>query len=120
MDITLLNAIPYRKFKLNVAAPKGVPDWVWDKVKRIMALDTVTIDGHAYTLDDGAKGEVKNSDSWPKRYWSIDIREAVNSEGVTFNASGVVENPVVVATIDLNAFQENPLNAPNLIQVNQS
>jgi hypothetical protein len=120
MDIVLLNNINYRKFKLNVAAPKGVPDWVWDKVRRIMGLDTVTIDGHAYTLDDGAKGEVKNSDSWPKRYWSIDIREAVNSEGVTFNASGVVQNPVVVATIDLNAFQENPITTPNLIQVIQS
>lgn len=119
-DITLLNAIPYRKFRLNISAPKGVPDWVWDKVKRIMLLDTVTIDGHAFTLEDGAKAEVKKTDSWPKRYWSIEIREAKNLEGVTFDASGVVESPVVVATIDLNAFQENPIGPPNLVQVNQS
>jgi len=119
-DITLLNAIPYRKFRLNISAPKGVPDWVWDKVKRIMLLDTVTIDGHAYTLEEGAKAEVKKTDSWPKRYWSIEIREAKNSEGVTYDASGVVVAPIVVATIDLNAFQENPIGPPNLISVTQS
>jgi hypothetical protein len=119
-DITLLNAIPYRKFRLNISAPRGVPDWVWDKVKRIMLLDTVTIDGHAYTLEEGAKAEVKKTDSWPKRYWSIEIREAKNSEGVTYDASGVVVSPVVVASIDLNAFQENPIGPPNLIQVTQS
>lgn len=119
-DITLLNAIPYRKFRLNISAPKGVPDWVWDKVKRILLLDTVTIDGHAYTLEENAKAEVKKTDSWPKRYWSIEIREAKNSEGVTFDASGVVVSPVVVASIDLNAFQENPIGPPNLLQVTQS
>lgn len=120
MDITLLNAIPYRKFKLNISAPKGVPDWVWEKAKRILALDTVTIDGHAYTLDDNAKAEVKNTEAWPKRYWSIAIREAANSEGVTFDATGIVENPLVTATIDLNAFGENPpVGGPNLIQVTQ-
>lgn len=119
-DITLLNAIPYRKFRLNISAPKGVPDWVWDKVKRIMLLDTVTIDGHAYTLEDNAKAEVKKTDSWPKRYWSIEIREAINAEGVTYDASGVVVSPIVIATIDLNAFQENPIGPPNLISVQQS
>src|SRR5581483_3823050 len=80
-DIELLNRIPFRTHKLNIAFAGGVPDWLVDKVNRIMLLNTTTIDGVAYTRDSDAKWEVKNTDSWPKRYWSLSIRPAQNRDG---------------------------------------
>ena len=120
-DITLLNAIRMRTFKLNVAAPKGVPDWVPDLVNDITLLDTWFLDGKQFTRDTGAQWEVTETEMWPKRYWTLKIREAINKTGVTFSASGAIEaTPIVTATIDQNAFGQNPGSGPDLIQVTES
>lgn len=119
-DITVIDGIPYRKFKLNIAANDGVPDWIIDKIMRIMLLDKVKIDGKQFTRDIDAKWEQKNTNAWPKRYWSLDIREAENRDGVTLGDGGTINVGVdIVYNLDTSAFGQNTGNG-NVIQVTQS
>ena len=92
-----------------------------DLVNDITLLDTWFLDGKQFTRDTGAQWEVTETEMWPKRYWTLKIREAINKTGVTFSASGAIEaTPIVTATIDQNAFGQNPGSGPDLIQVTES
>lgn len=121
-DLEMLNGIPYRSHKLNIAATTGiqgvgVPDWVSDKMNRIMFLNSVTLDGLAYTRDAEAKWEIKNTEAWPKRYWSLSIRPAANRDGITQTSDGLDTNVAVVYNIDGNAFGDDP--GLNIIEITQ-
>lgn len=120
-DIELLNAVPYEKYVLNIGCADGVPPWVIRKVARIMALDTITIDGMAYTRDADAKWQKKTMEGWPKAYWSLAIRPAFNDDAVTFGEDGSLNtDTIVTAAIDLTAFGNNPTAGPQIINVTES
>jgi hypothetical protein len=121
-DLEMLNGIPYRSHKLNIALTTGVqgvgvPDWVTDKMNRIMFLNNTIFDGLAFTRDGDVKWEVKKSEGWPKRYWSLSIRPATNRDGITQTADGLDQNVTVVYNIDGNAFGDDP--GLNIIQITQ-
>lgn len=120
-DLELLNAISFDSLRLNIAINDGVPDWVIQKIDRIMLLGNVLIDGKAFTRETDAKWEVKEVEGWPKKYWSIDIRPAFNEDGISFNQDGSLNtDTVVTSTIDLSAFSNNTPTGPQLAQVNES
>jgi hypothetical protein len=62
-DIEIINGIPFRKFKLNIAINDGVPDWVADKISRMLLLSDCTIDGIGYARNLDAKFEAQST-SW--------------------------------------------------------
>lgn len=64
-NATLLDSIPYRTFTLFVAGPAGIPEWVADKVNRIMACNMVAIDGDYYEKTEGASWETVRADEYP-------------------------------------------------------
>jgi len=103
-DLEMLNGIPYRTHKLNISGEGGVPDWMPDKVNRISLLNNTLYDGVGYTRDADAKWEVKKTDSWPKRYWSIAIRPAENRDGITQTSDGLDANVAVEASVNMSAF----------------
>lgn len=120
-DIELLNAIPIETYRLNIGCADGVPPWVIRKVGRIMVLDTVLIDGKAYTRDADAKWEKKKLEGWPKGYWSLAIRPSFNDDAVTFGEDGSLNtDTIVTASIDLSAFGNNPTIGPQITQVTES
>jgi hypothetical protein len=104
-DIEMINGIPYRSFKLNIAGNDGLPDWIIDKISRILLLSTSRVDGINYSRNGDAKFEVVEFPGDPKRYWSISIREAMNRDGITLDTSGQLdENLTVVYNIDTSMF----------------
>jgi len=120
-DLELENAVPYETYVLNIGCADGIPDWVFRKVGRIMLLDTVLIDGKAFTREKDAKWEKKTSDSWPKGWYSLVIRPAFNDDALTFGEDGsLLTNTIVTASIDLSAFGNNPAAGPVIIQVTES
>jgi hypothetical protein len=58
----ILNSVPWRSFQLYVGNEQGVPEWVADKVNRIMACDVVHIDSETFdgyiSKVEGAEWEV--------------------------------------------------------------
>jgi hypothetical protein len=116
-DLEMLNGIPFRTHKLNIAAAQGVPDWMPDKVNRIMLLDTTLIDGKQYTRDGDAEWEVKNTEGWPRRYWSLGIRPAQNRDGITVTGAGIDVNVAVEYFLNANAFGNDP--GQNIISITE-
>lgn len=62
-DQTLIDSIPFNQFSLSIGgsgkkgAYGGVPDWVCDKVNRIMSCDQVRIENQYYCKSEGAQWE---------------------------------------------------------------
>jgi hypothetical protein len=117
-DIELQNGIPFRRFKLRLAINDGLPDWVIDKISRMLLLSTCKIDGIAYTRDADAKFEVETVNGSPKKFWAIDIREAKTSEGISLNTDGQLdENITVVYNISTKGFGDGSNGTVEVIKI---
>lgn len=77
-NATLLNSIPYRSFKLFVGNAPGIPDWMADKINRVMSCDQVKIDGDYFTKEEGAKWEPSRADEYPFLGLTLDINPVLN------------------------------------------
>ena len=114
MDIEILNAFPYETRELWIGLDDGVPDYVIQKLSRIMLLDTVFIEGIQYSLDKGAEWEEDFIPGNPKKYWKTIIRRAQNIDGTISTAAGVSGDTSMVVTVDANAFGPNANNASDI------
>lgn len=108
LDLMTLEGEPTRSYQLLIGSNYGVPDWVIDKINRILMLDTLTIDGVAYTVDKDAQLEAIETPGAPMAYWTVRIREANNRAGIAIDADGMVESPLtVVYNIQTKGFSSN-------------
>lgn len=121
LNLRTIDSIPYRHFKLTIGDAYGVPDWVVDRMNRIMSCSTVLFDGRQYTKADGAKWESNQADFYPMRGWKIDVRETNNRYSLRAeNNNSPAEQFAVVYNIETKAFgtfNGNPSN--NIIQVTE-
>lgn len=108
LDMVTLEGEPTRSYQLLIGGNYGVPDWVIDKINRILMLDTLTIDGVAYTVDKDAQLEAIETQGAPMAFWTVRIREANNRAGIAIDADGMVEAPLtVVYNIQTKGFSSN-------------
>jgi hypothetical protein len=115
-DITLLNAIPYDTWKWTIGFDSGIPDYMMRKIDRIMLLDTTSIDGDQYSRDGEANVEKQSFPGQPKEYLTLDIRKALNEDGITLNTSGQIDSQQQAGYVmDANAVGQNA--GQNLINV---
>ena len=75
---TLVSAMPYRKFKYFIGYGQGVPDWVFDKVTHILAVNQVKFNGIFYQVADGAEYEAERNDANNYIGGSIDVQPTDN------------------------------------------
>jgi hypothetical protein len=116
-DLEIINGIPFRKHKLNIGINDGVPDWLIDKVSRILLFSDTKIDGIGYTRNVDAKFEMQSVPGNPKRWWSIDIREKDNRDGITLSTDGTLDEDItVVYNINTKGFGDGP-GSNNIVHV---
>ena len=96
MDLVNIDGEPTRSYMLLIGSDFGIPDWMIDKMNRILMLDSITIDGVDYTPDKDAKLEPVYTPGVPTAYWSIRIREAKNRAGIAIDGSGTISSPITV------------------------
>lgn len=77
-NVTLLNSVPYRSWKLYVGNVPGIPDWMLDKVNRVLACDQKNIEGVDYEKVEGSKWEVVREVDYPFQGMSIEIMPVEN------------------------------------------
>lgn len=120
LDLVNLDNEPIREYELLL---EEIPDWVADKVNRIMMLDTVTIDGFAYTLGKDAKLEPMETTGSSLASWATVIREAYNKAGIAIDAEGEDASVLTVEyNINTKGFSSNqsPANQQDtIIQVTE-
>lgn len=119
MDVEILDGEPYRGWEFILLQS---PDWLADKLNRILLLNNTLFDGYAYVKDKGAQLELVELQGSPYGIWKVPIREKNNRPGIDINASGVNQLELTVEyNLEAIAFssEDNP-NAnsqSNLIQI---
>ena len=79
MNATLISAVPYREFQLVIGQDGSyIPDWLADKIDRVLSCDSTLIDGKAYTRKQGAALDPKRIEGHPLAKWGILLNEALN------------------------------------------
>lgn len=63
-DPTLLYALPYRSFTLQIGRAAGVSEWIADVLNVAFACDQKTIDGVFFERNEGAEWEVTRLDNY--------------------------------------------------------
>lgn len=121
-DVETLNGEPYRKWTLMIGTQCGTPDWLIDKLNRILPLSSLTIDGFEYAIDKDAKLDLKEIPGSPYAFWTITIRERYNRPGIEIDASGINNSDLTVQyNIETAAFtgEEHPNvnQTDNIIQI---
>jgi hypothetical protein len=119
LNETILSSQPYRTFTLFIGNQFGVPDWLIDKVNRILGCDNLRIDGKFFSKAEGAKWEKKEEDDYPMSGWSIELREQLNRNSAIFdNESPDNKKLLVVHNIESKGFGDLSLNAgSNIITI---
>lgn len=77
-NVTLLNSVPYRSWKLYVGNQPGIANWMLDKVNRALACDQKNIDGVDYEKVEGSKWEIIREIEYPFQGMSIEIMPVEN------------------------------------------
>lgn len=60
-----LSSIPFREFTLFIGATQGLPDWMTDKVNRVMSCDMIQIDSEWYEKMPDAEWEMARQEEYP-------------------------------------------------------
>lgn len=120
-DIELLNGIPYRAHKLNVGNKAGVPDYIADKVNRILLIgigNKTYIDGVQMTREESANLEANVFPGSPLKYWTVDVREALNKDGIAVPVTpGDPTELTVEYNIETKAFGDG--SPDNIVQITE-
>ncbi len=115
-----LSSFPYRAYDLKVGASYGIPDWIIDKLNRIMGNDSVKIDGKLYVKSDGAKWKPKRETLYPWVGWSLDIQEAMNKSAIRFDEDPGISSDEIMITFNFETAGYGDFDGPassNIIQV---
>lgn len=99
LNQTLINSVPYRVFQFILGGPAGVPPWFINRVARIFSCSDVKIDGRLFTKAEGSTFEPIALEEYPMAGWTIDLREKLNPDGVTFEDDVVIEGIAAAAII---------------------
>ncbi|TAN17240.1 MAG: hypothetical protein EPN37_07240 [Chitinophagaceae bacterium] len=105
LDNVILSSIPFRQFKLMIGGQYGVPDWLIDKVNRILSCDTWLADGKSFVKKDGTQWTETAIENYPMSGWNIDILEASNlSSKRGSNTGDPTQQVAVVYNIETDLF----------------
>lgn len=105
LDLHTISAIPFREFEMVISDAYGVPDYMPDKLNRLMCCTTVKINGVEYTQVDGAEWEPTDAEYYARRGWKTTLRQADNRPSIVGENNGqIAELFAVVYNIDTKAF----------------
>jgi hypothetical protein len=92
---TQLYGVAHRKFDLVLGSTllqyAGLPDWVIDKMNRILVFDNILFDGKKYCKDEGAQFEEQTLENYPFTAQTISIVESDNKSQANFDTSFITE-----------------------------
>ncbi len=75
---TTQRSIPYQEFTLWLGSAEGLPDWMVDKVNRVMSFNQVKYDGKYFNKIKGAEFESVRTDDYPFSAQKIQIMPVEN------------------------------------------
>jgi len=105
LNAEILDAKNFRIWTLLIGGVGGLPDYLVDKVNRILGCDGLRIDGKYFTVDPGGKLDQEGLENYPMRGWKIDMREKMNRSSKYFSTDVNTDNQIVmIANVDSKGF----------------
>ncbi len=80
-----LKSEPYRLFDFIVGGFGGVPKYMLEKVNRLLALDSFSIDGVRYAKDNGGNWSIVTAESYKMYGAKIRLQEYIHDGGTTYD-----------------------------------
>lgn len=118
LDLELIDGIPTQNFDLKIGLDTLVPDYIIDKINRILTLDETYVDGFkiARTAEEF---EVQRVEGRADAFWTLPIRASLNRMGNTLTVDGELNKAVaVIYQIDSAYFADlSGQVSSNVIQV---
>lgn len=113
-DTEILSGTAYMKQKVLLGGGSGIPDYLAKKLNRLFLLNRVYLDGVEYTKVGDAKLEtVELATGYPMNYYTVDLRESLNSQGLVVSDVDLHNSFTSTLTLDAEAFG----GAPGVIQI---
>ena len=75
LNAEMVSGVPYRSYVLEI---ENVPEWMIDKINRILLCDVLKIDGKKFTRQSGAKLEVKRVAGVPTSSFTVKLWDREN------------------------------------------
>lgn len=92
-DTTIVSSTPFRQFTLSLGL---IPDYMIDKINRVLSCDEVKTDGYYYCKSEGAQWEENRPVNSPLSGQSIAITESENKFQLQFDTSFATEDMVII------------------------
>lgn len=71
--VILLDSVPYNVYKYTFGPGGGIPNWMADKLNRILSLSEIKIDGISHVKNEGSKMEPSREQGYSLAGWSIEL-----------------------------------------------
>lgn len=105
LNMSALRNVSFRIWKLVIGQSKGIPDWLADKIGRIIGCSKLIIDGKYFTKPQDQEFEPTAEDYYPMKGWSIELRERYNRASRTYENNITLDaNIAVMVNVDSKGF----------------
>ncbi|KAF0195632.1 MAG: Uncharacterized protein FD166_2805 [Bacteroidetes bacterium] len=81
-EVTLLDSQPFNVYRFTFGPSGGIPNWMANKLNRILSLSEVLINGIQYVKNDGSKLESSRDKLYPFAGWVIDLVRVDSEESI--------------------------------------
>jgi hypothetical protein len=108
-DLLQLNAVTFETMQLTTTV--GVPDYVTKKMLRYLLMDSTTIDGRGFGLEEGADFEEVFTPGVPRKLQSVEIRPSRNRDMIGSVGGELDTDNSLIVTVSPGAFLPNVTNA---------
>lgn len=100
----MLDGIPVMKQMMRLGNGAGVPEWMANKINRILLLNRTFLENKHYTRTTESKFAKKEIVGWPFYSYMVEMIKAAGTNGLSTDETGSVEDFVVAATLDAQGF----------------
>lgn len=116
LNMSVLRNVSFRTWKLVIGQSKGIPDWLADKISRIIGCSIFMIDGKRFTKPADSEMDPITDDYYPMKGWSVDLRERFNRAARHYEnevpLDGIVE---VMVNVDSRGFGNSNSGSQTII-----
>ncbi|KAF0196005.1 MAG: hypothetical protein FD166_2732 [Bacteroidetes bacterium] len=81
-EVLLLDSRPFNVYEFTFGPGSGLPNWMADKINRILSLSDIRINNESYVKNEGAKLEPVRDKGYPLAGWKIEMVKSETDDAI--------------------------------------
>ncbi len=117
LDMVMVQSKPYRVWELYIGAPQQIPDYLIDKITRVLGCSDARIDGKFFTKNEGFKWEEADN-LWNNalKAYKCELRESINRDSKIYDTEvDTNEELTLLVNSDSKGFADTSEDASSTI-----